>query len=171
MALTMDIQIDAAKIAEGIDQLRDRYHQAVAVANSQIAGMLETAIKADVAGAGGFSTDSVTVTTDGNTITTTIDLPGASLLETGGTIYGKPLLWLPFSGTDAEGVRARDYGGKLFSVNKTTGGVPLLFSESDKSPKYFAVPNVNVPKKFHVAEIEQRIMSNYAEVFSRALNG
>lgn len=167
--MDFEIRIDASGFKASIDETRDRFDQAFAVSKNMIASMMKTEVSADVASAGNFDTSKVTVAVDGDTITTTVDLPGAAIMETGGTIYGKPLLWLPFSGTDAEGVQASDYGGQLFSVNRLTGGVPLLFSINDRKPKYFGVPNVNVPKKFHVAEIEQRVMATYKDIFERAL--
>jgi hypothetical protein len=169
--MDFSITLSSDSFKQSIDETRDRFAQATAVAKNMIASMMDTAVKADVTGAGDFSADAVSVTVDGDTITTTVDLPGAAIFETGGTIYGKPLLWIPFSGTDAEGVQASSYGDKLFSVNKLTGGVPMLFAIKDRAPKYFGVPNVNVPKKFHVAEIEQRVMAQYADVFERAFNG
>ena len=168
--MDFQITINAEAFRASLDETRDRYGQAMAVAKNMIASMMETQVKADVTGAGNFSADSVSVSVDGDTITTSIDLPGADLFATGGTIYGKPLLWLPFSGTDAEGIQASNYGDQLFSVNRKTGGVPLLFSIKDHAPKYFGVPNVNVPQKFHLAEIRERVMSNFTEIFESALN-
>ncbi len=167
--MDFQITINAEAFKASLDATRDRYGQAMAVAKNMIASMMETEVKADVTGAGHFSADSVSVSVDGDTITTSVDVPGAAIFETGGTIYGKPLLWLPFSGTDAEGVQASSYGDRLFSVNPKTGGVPMLFAMKDHAPKYFGVPNVNVPKKFHIAEIEKRVMAQYADIFESAL--
>jgi hypothetical protein len=168
MEYTVTFNTDEFK--KGIDEVRDRYAQAIAVSRNMIASMMQTQVAADVASAGKYDSGKVTSVVVGDAITTTIDLPGAALLETGGTIYGKPLLWLPLSGTDAEGIQASDYGDKLFSVNRAAGGPPLLFSIKDRAPKYFGVPNVHVPKKFHVAEIEQRVMAMYSDIFESALS-
>lgn len=168
--MEFSVTIDTEAFSKSIDETRDRYDQAFAVSKNMIASMMQTEVRADVAGAGSYDSSKVTSTVDGDTITTSIDLPGAALLESGGTIYGKPLLWIPFSGTDAEGIQASSYGDKLFSVNRPTGGVPLLFSIADRKPKYFGVPNVNVPKKFHVADIEQRVMATLKDVFESALS-
>lgn len=169
--MQFSITIDSDAFKQSIDEKRDRYSQAMAVSKNMIASMMQAAVAADVASAGKYDTKAVSTSVDGDEVVTIIDLPGAALLETGGTIYGKPLLWLPFSGTDAEGVQASNYGDKLFSVNRPTGGVPLLFSIRDRQPKYFGVPNVHVPKKFHVADIEQRVMAQYKDIFEASLNG
>jgi hypothetical protein len=169
--MKFELAVDTDAFKKGIDEQRDRYQQAFAVALNMIASMMQTQIADDVTSAGNYSSEAVSTERDGGTITTTIDVPGANMLETGGTIYGHPLLWLPFSGTDAEGIQASDYGSQLFSVNRSTGGVPLLFSINDRKPKYFGVPNVNVPKKFHVAEIHDRVAAAFADIFEAALNG
>jgi hypothetical protein len=169
MALKMSFTVNTDEFKKGLDETRDRYGQAMAVSRNMIASMMQTQVAADVAGAGKYDTRAVSTLVEGDTITTTIDVPGADLLESGGTIYGHPLLWIPFSGTDAEGIQASSYGDKLFSVNRLTGGVPMLFSIKDRAPKYFGVPNVNVPKKFHVADIQQRVMASLKDIFESAL--
>lgn len=163
--------IDEAAFKASVDQIRDHFDQAIAVSKNMIASMMKTEVDADIKSAGAFGAEYDTkVDISGDTITTTVDGPGASVFETGGTIHGKPLLWLPLSGTDAEGVQASSYGDKLFSVTRKNGGVPLLFSIKDRAPKYFGVPSVNIPKKFHVAEIQDRVMSNFPDIFERALS-
>ena len=67
-----------------------------------------------------------------------------------------------------DGVRARDYGDQLFSVTPKTGR-PLLFSLSDKLPKYFGIESVTIPKLFHLREIQQSVMANFREIFEKAL--
>src|SRR5215831_15457803 len=43
----------------------------------------------------------------------------------GATIYGRPLLWIPFSDVpEARNVYARDYPGKLFRVDRKSGPPP-----------------------------------------------
>lgn len=149
---------------------------ALRTAANMIASMLRTEITADIQSAGNFGSQFIpTVTVQGSgegvTISTKIDGPGAEIFEKGGTIHGKPLLWLPISGTDAVGTEPREYGDKLFSVNRQAGGVPLLFSVRDQAPKYFGVPSVTIPKKFHIAEIQNRVMGQFPEIFNAALKG
>lgn len=172
MALELSLKVDSEPFKKSVDEARDRFDQAFVVAKNMIASMMLSAVTADIQGSGRFGqkyTDGLTVTVDGDSIVTKLDAPGASIFETGGQIFGDPLLWLPISGTDAEGVRARDYGDKLFSVNRKAGGPPLLFSVRDKSPKYFGVPSITEPKLFHIAETRDRVMSNFKEVFEIAL--
>ncbi len=170
MQISFTVKTDAFKT--GIDNTRDRFDQAFATSLNMVASMMKEAVTNDIAGAGKFGsdyTDQLSVTVEGTKITTRIDAPGAALFERGGVIHGKPLLWLPISGTDAEGIQASNYGDKLFSVNRKAGGVPLLFSVKDHAPKYFGVPSVTISKKFHIAEIEQRVMAGFREIFDNAL--
>lgn len=169
--MDFSIKLNSEQFTKGLDEKRDRFSQALAVSRNMIASMMKEAVTADVTAAGRFPGDAVSVTVEGDTIRTVIDLPGASIFETGGTISGKPLLWIPFSNSDAAGIQAKDYGDQLFSVNKLDGGKPLLFSIRDRQPKYFGTPSVKIPKKFHVADIERRIMAVYADIFERALGG
>lgn len=82
------------------------------------------------------------------------NVPYFSVFQEGRVIKGKPLLWIPLSfANDAQGIRARDYPGGLFRVNRLSGGAPLLFSVRDKQPKYFGKESVTIPKKFRVIEI------------------
>jgi len=167
------LTIDADAFKKSIETTADKYDAAFKVATNMIASMMLQEVTADIKSAGNFDDKyleglSVTVDDD-NTITTSIDAPGADIFETGGTISGHPLLWLPISGTDAEGIQAHDYGDQLFSVNRKAGGVPLLFSIKDRAPKYFGVPSVTIPKKFHIAEIRTKVMENFADTFERAL--
>jgi hypothetical protein len=89
-------------------------------------------------------------------------------------------LWIPLSFAGVpEGMWARDYPGKLFRVERsarlpplpaktakaigpvralsaqfsTADKAPLLFSATDRKPKYFGKPYVNIPQKFHLRSI------------------
>lgn len=170
--MELSFEIETAAFKNSIDETRDRFDQAFSVAKNMIASMMKTRVSEDIRRAGNFGDkflSGLSVEVDGDMITTTINSPGAGIFETGGTIHGAPLLWLPLSGTDAEGIQASNYGDKLFSVNRKTGGVPLLFSIKDRAPKYFGVPSVNIPKKFHIEEIQKAVMDDFKEVFDNAL--
>lgn len=78
--------------------------------------------------------------------------PGARNFEFGGTVIGKPLLWIPLSFSDAKGKKARDYPGGLFRVVRK-GLPPLLLSIKDKQPKYVGLKFVKVPQKFHLRDV------------------
>lgn len=73
------------------------------------------------------------------------------VFEHGATIKGQPMLWIPLSFTGIK-VRARDYPGKLFRVDRKSGA-PLLLGGSPASPKYFGKESVTIPKKFHLEDI------------------
>lgn len=81
-------------------------------------------------------------------------VPYWRVFEFGAVIRGKPLLWIPLSfAKDAQGVRARDYPGKLFRVDRKSGGAPLLLGGNPATPKYFGKTSVKIPKKFHLRAI------------------
>lgn len=174
MSFELTLRVNPEEFKNGMDAVRDRFDQAFAVSKNMIASMMKTEVTADIQSAGNFGKDFIdglSVTVDGDAIITKLDAPGASIFESGGTIHGHPMLWLPISGTDAVGVQASDYGDQLFSVNRKAGGVPLLFSIKDRAPKYFGVPSVTIPKKFHIAEIQTRVMDNFKDIFEAAANG
>jgi len=76
------------------------------------------------------------------------------VFEHGAVIKGKPMLWIPLSfAKDAKGLRARDYPGKLFRVDRKAGGAPLLLGGNPVAPKYFGKESVTIPKKFHLRTI------------------
>lgn len=114
----------------------------------------------DITGAGKFGTRwtagfQATVTQGGGFIRVdfTEKVPYWRVFQFGAIIRGKPLLAIPLSfAHDAQGVRARDYPGKLFRVNRKSGA-PLLLSVSDRQPKYVLKESVKIPKKFHLLEI------------------
>jgi hypothetical protein len=121
--------------------------------------------RADISGAGRFGarwtdglTAPVTEEADGIVITVREAVPYWRVFEYGATIKGKPLLWIPLSfAVEAQGVRASDFPGRLFRVDRKSGGAPLLLSADDKQPKYFAKESVTIPKKFHLVEIIQDV--------------
>lgn len=170
--MEIDFKIDTTAFKASIDRVGENYEAAFATAKNMIASMMLEEVTEDIRSAGNFGErflGGLTVKVDGEAIVTTLDAPGALIFEQGGTIEGNPLLWIPFSGTDAEGVQAKDYGDQLFSVNRNAGGPPLLFSVADRSPKYFGVPSVTIPKKFHIGEIQSRVMDNFEAIFQEAV--
>lgn len=81
-------------------------------------------------------------------------VPYWRVFQKGAVIHGKPLLWIPLSfASDAKGVSAKDYPGKLFRVDRV-GKAPLLLAVGKPAvPKYFGKESVTIPKKFHLVEI------------------
>jgi hypothetical protein len=122
--------------------------------------------RADIRSAGKFGprwTDGLTckVSEGGGNIRIAISeaVPYWRVFQYGATIKAinpSGLLWIPFDfAQDAIGIWPRDYPGGLFRVNRD-GKAPLLLGKDDKEPKYFGVPQVTIPKKFHLVEIAQQ---------------
>lgn len=144
-----------------------RVADSVRGAARRMATQIEEDWKVDVANAGNFSERWVnalkvqinppTGRTVNITMTVRIEgIPYWRIHEYGGTIKGKPLLWIPLSWTGIK-IRAREYGRRfgLFRVDRE-GKNPLLFSSRDKQPKYVGVESVTLRKRFHL----RRIISN-----------
>lgn len=89
-------------------------------------------------------------------------------------IRGKPLLWIPLSfAADALGVRARDYPGRLFRVNRKDGKSPLLMASGrgggKAEAKYSGHESVTIPKKFRTFEIAQEVYSHVGQYLAKRL--
>lgn len=94
-------------------------------------------------------------------------VPYFNIFEFGGTIHGKPLLWIPLSfANDAQGKRARDYPGKLFRVDRD-GKAPLLLSSGSGEPKYFGKSEVHMPRKFHIRDIGRKAARNLRTLYNK----
>lgn len=80
-------------------------------------------------------------------------------------IKGNPLLWIPLSfAKDAQGVRARDFPGPLFRVNRKSGKAPLLMAPGKPAQaKYFGKESVTIPQKFHTFEIARDVFSRMGD--------
>jgi hypothetical protein len=90
------------------------------------------------------------------------------VFQKGKTIRGKPLLWIPLSFGDAKGVRARDFPGKLFRVDRKNGLAPLLMSK-DGRPQYVGKKSVRIPKKFRVLEIGRELSRKIGQFYKARL--
>lgn len=159
--------------------LQERFDEAIPAAANMAASMIKQLGDADIAAAGNFGsrwTSGLHVSVQQAAlhrmrISVSHDIPFAGVFEDGAKIDGSPFLWIPISGTDAEGVRARDYGA-LFSIKGLSkNGHPLLFSVSDKKPKYFGIESVTIPKLFHLDTIVKSVMANFRSFFDRAWRG
>jgi hypothetical protein len=171
MIFTADAKVPSVKLRANLAGLYDRMSEAITASANMAASMIETLGQIDIAEAGKFGMRWISglhVKADGAMmnmrISMTHDIPYAGIFEAGGTIKGDPLLWIPLSGTDAEGVQASDYKGGMFS-GKSKSGTPLLFSIADKLPKYFGTESVTIPKTFHLREIQMSVMKNYRQLF------
>jgi len=163
------------KIRVGLAGLQERFEKAMTAAANMAASMIQEKARADIAGSGNFGGDWVTglqVKVEGEglknmRISMTHEKAEARIFEQGGEIEGHPLLWIPISGTDAEGTNVRNYGDGLFSA-VSRAGTPLLFSISDKTPKYYGIESVTIPKKWHLSEIQKSVMANFRQLFDTA---
>jgi len=72
------------------------------------------------------------------------------------------------SGTDAEGIPAKDYPGGVFSARKQGSGRPLLFAISDKKPRYFGIESVTIPAKWNLRGVQASVMANFREFYDAA---
>lgn len=171
MKLTLDTKVAQQKFKQNLAGLGDRIEAAMTSAANMAASMIEDAAKADIAEAGNFGgrwVDGLHVAIEGTAknmiISMTHDIPYAGVFEEGGTNVGRPLMWIGISGTDAEGVSPSNYGDKLFSA-KSAAGTPLLFSVADKRPKFFGTPSITISPKWHLREIQLRVMENFRTLF------
>jgi hypothetical protein len=91
--------------------------------------------------------------------------------EHGVTIAGKPLLWIP---TTPGAPSPRKSRKRLVSVN-IAGKPPMLFDKFDRDrnrkPLYIGVPQVHIPKKFHITEIVADHVKRIAQLFIKYFKG
>jgi hypothetical protein len=142
-----------------------------------IQSMIKEKADADISSAGDFGprwTDGLHVNVEGAApnmrLYMTHEIPYASVFQEGGTIEGNPKLWIPISGTDAAMNRARamNYPGGVRGGRGGNRARPLLFSVTDRKPKYIGVDSVTIPKKWHLEDDVNNVMSNYRSVFDEA---
>lgn len=172
--LVVDVKPTIQKFKQNLAGLKARMDKAQTAATNMAASMIEREGRADIAASGNFGarwTEGLHVEVEGAVgrmrISMQHEIPFAGIFEEGGTIYGQPLLWIGLSGTDAEGVSPGEYGDTLFSA-KSKVGQPLLFSMADKRPKFFGIDSVTIPPKWHLREIELRVMQNFRRYYDDA---
>lgn len=144
--------------------------KAMKLAAKEVAANIEYNIKQDIQAAGNFSSrwqNSFKVTVRYFLFGADIDIrsndPIFVFFTKGGIIHGKPLLWLPLSGSGVTVPPSR-YPGKLFS-GKSRKGTPLLFSAVSKKPIYFGVAVVHIPQKFHLDRIVRAETAKFGEIY------
>jgi hypothetical protein len=157
----------------------DRAARAVTSAAHEAARELLRLGRADISGAGNFGTRwtrglraDVTPPRGSFSVDAQIlvrhDLTavGFRLFEFGGVVRGRPLLWIPLSfAADARGVRARDYPGPLFRVDRRSGA-PLLLTTGGE-PKYFGKESVTMPRKFHIRDVGRRVARGFEALYRK----
>lgn len=96
-------------------------------------------------------------------------IPFAGVFETGATIRGRPLLWLPLG--DKAGVRSpRQYPGKLVSVN-VRGKPPLLFDAAKREvgPLFVGVRTVTLRRRLDIARIFKLAAARVGEFYEQRI--
>lgn len=104
-------------------------------------------------------------------IRVTHDVSYWKVFEFGAVIEGHPLLWIPLDfAADAQGVRARDYPGQLFRIDRA-GKAPLLMGgpKGAVEPKYFGKESVTIPKKWHLRDIAAATSRRLGKFFREAM--
>lgn len=172
--ISVTFKYDKGEWKKIFDKYSARLDKAISATANMIASMQRDQFRSNIATSGGnlgTLADGLTVTVQHAPmyalISTFHDRPYAHVFEDGAQIEGN-LLWVPLSNTDARGVRPKEYPGGLFSIKRTATGRPLLFSVSDKQPKYFGIEQVTIPKKWNLHGIQQSIMANFRSVFDDA---
>jgi hypothetical protein len=176
MVLRIVVTNPGAKLKQNMAQVQDRFFKAIDAATRMVAGYILEAGRENIKAGGNFGDrwmSGLHVDVDGVVprmrIAMTHDIPYADIFEEGGTIKGNPLLWIPLSGTDAEGIRPADYGGLVFASKKRPTGKPLAFSIADGLPRYFGTESVTIPKLWTLNDTMQRTaMENFQTAFSDA---
>jgi hypothetical protein len=108
----------------------------------------------------------------------------SGIFEHGGTIAGKPLLWLPLKSVPRPGgnpIPVGKYtkitGQKLVTI-KGRGGLPLLGAQvidrvqgnrihKRTVPLYFGKKTTQMPRKFHIREAAERAADRLSEFYFR----
>lgn len=179
MTLKIKIKLEpvSGSAEKSREQLLAQQDKAISAAANMAASMMQAGMSKSIVSGGKFGarwTDGLHVTVEHGVrravISTTHDIPYAGIFEEGGTIEGKPLLWIGLSGTDAEGVRPSEYNGGLFSIRRGISSTPLMFSISDKKPKYFGIESVTIPQKWHLRDAQASVMANFRSYYDAAFN-
>jgi hypothetical protein len=163
------------KFKRAAKQRSEQVLEAMRLTANQAAITVEDVGRADISAGGNFSSARwqgglhAVVSEGGSNILITVSHDmGAifGIFEFGGVIHGKPLLWIPLSfATDALGVRARDFSGGLFRVDRKSGAAPLLLSIEDRQPKYFGKESVTMPQKFHIRRVTATVARGIPDLY------
>jgi hypothetical protein len=183
MAYGLRITVGNKQAGSQLRRSTQRYADAVVEAMrttaDEAAELIEREGRADISAAGNFGTRwtegwQANVGEGGGNIRirVTMAVPYWTVFQEGKVIQGQPMLWIPLSfAADAKGVRARDYPGMLFRVDRKSGGAPLLMAAGGQA-KYFGKESVTIPKKFHLLEIVNDVAKElrhmYRENFNKA---
>jgi hypothetical protein len=175
MPVTFDPPSIKPELDASLERIKQRIQKALDAATQQLADNILQEGRSDISGAGNFGTRwtegfTAEITGEGNVRTLTLRqaVPYWKVFQYGAIIHGKPLLWIPLQ---KGGPRARDFAGRLFRVNRKSGGVPLLMSADDKQVKYTGHESVRIPKKFHLVEIIRAESKTIGALFRAEMAG
>lgn len=87
------------------------------------------------------------------------------VFEYGAKILGQPLLWIPLPWNPNK-VRARDFPGKLFRVDRE-GKNPLLMAGKPAQAMYVGVKSVRLRRRFHLRPIIRRVAKQMPFIFKK----
>jgi len=94
------------------------------------------------------------------------------VFEFGAKIFGRPLLWIPLPwAREAQGIRARDYPGNLFRVERL-GRSPLLMARTGAGTveaKYVGKEFVVIPRKWRLRDIVRQEQKRLGRYYREAL--
>lgn len=174
MPLRFSISKPEPSWTETENKLFARITRAVSRTVDDVTEEILTRGRSDIAGAGRFGSRWTSglqaekqVEQFRATITIFHTVPYFNIFEFGGTIRGKPLLWIPLSfAADAQGKKASEFGSPLFRVDRKNGGAPLLLSVADRQPKYFGKEFVVMPRKFHIRDIIRQVANKVRAIYN-----
>lgn len=106
------------------------------------------------------------VRTSNLTLAITQAVPYWRVFEYGAKILGRPLLWIPLPWNPTK-VRAREFPGKLFRVNRR-GKNPLLMTGKPARAMYVGVKSVRLRRRFHLRQIIKRVSKQMPFLFRKA---
>lgn len=98
-------------------------------------------------------------------------IPFAGVFESGATIRGRPLLWLPLERNLPGGIHSpRQYGRRLVSVN-VAGKPPLLFDAANRKlgPLFVGVSQVNIRKRLDLYSIFALAAGRMTEFYEKRI--
>lgn len=170
--------VNAQKLRVRSQRFSDRQTRAVQSTANRASDEIETQGRANIAAGGNFSSArwqqgfeakvSYRSRADIN-IRVTHSVPYWRVFENGAVIRGRPLLWIPLSGSNADhlGVRARDYPTPLFRVDRKAGGAPLL--HDGNAPQYFGKESVTIPRKWRLRDIVRSVARRMGTFYKQAM--
>lgn len=173
----MPVTVDpiAPQLSAAAQKYKQRIEKALDAATDKLSQNILQEGRQDISSAGKFGarwTQGFTSDIDGSGLTRTITfrqaVPYWRVFQYGAVIQGKPLLWIPLR---EKGPRARDFPGRLFRVNRKSGGAPLLMSAATKQVEYTGHESVRIPKKFHLVEIIRAESKTLGALFRVELSG